>query len=296
MSAPGVFRAWWWRSSQAQRLALTSVATVAGLALSGAALLWPRGMPAFLDGVSSFADSPASSTTTTADIAMPVVTPTPDDPVITVKAVSTAARFDGVDATGRPVAIRVSGIVSAAGCWSTESVRQASEALLDKRVWLVHATIAHPDPDGRVPAQVLLPDGHDYALTMLRAGAVRVGTGPEQGKLTAAEADARQARRGLWGSSCTPASSEGSTAGQPVQTTSATGPTTTTSAVDPTVTAHPTTSTDLPTTTHSGQQGGQSDVQVGQPCSPEGASGVTSQGQAVTCVQGMDGQTRWRKS
>jgi hypothetical protein len=35
---------------------------------------------------------------------------------------------------------------------------------------------------------------------------------------------------------------------------------------------------------------------VGQPCSPEGATDVTAQGQAVTCVRGPAGNDRWRKS
>jgi hypothetical protein len=194
------------------------------------------------------------------------------------------------------MAVRVLGIVSPAGCWSTESVHEASDALLGKRVWLVHATMAQPDPDGRMPAQVLLPDRHDYALTMLRAGAARADSGPERGLLAAAEADARQARRGLWGSSCRPTIGEGSTAGQPVPTAPATGTTTTTSPEGPIVTTHPTTSataTDPPTTTDSGDQGS---VQVGQPCSPEGATGVTSKGQAVRCERGPGGQDKWRKS
>jgi endonuclease YncB( thermonuclease family) len=296
LSVPGALRGWWWGRSQIQRLAVTSLATAVGLTLFGAALFWPRGMPSFLDGVTSFAQPPTSSPAAGADTAIPVATPTTDDPVITVTTVSTAVRFDGVDATtGRAVAVRVLGIVSAAGCWSAQSVHQASDALLGKRVWLVHATMAQPDPDGRLPAQVLLPDRHDYALTMLRAGAARADSGPERGVLAAAEADARQARRGLWGSSCTPMTGAGSPAGQPVQTAPATGLTTTTSPEEPVVTTHPTTSATAtdPSTTDSGGQG---NVQVGQPCSPEGATGVTAQGQAVRCVRGPGGQTKWRKS
>lgn len=284
LSAPGWPRGWWWRSSQLQRLAVTGVATTVGLALSGAALFPPATRPAFLGGPTTATDSPHETTTT--DSAVPVVQPTPEDTAITVTTVSTVAQFEGVDSAGHAVAVRVHGIVALTGCWSAESTAQAKQALLGKHVWLIHAPAGQPS----VTAQVLLPDRHDYALTMVHAGAARADTGPGQAAFAAAEADSQHSRRGLWGSSCAPASSVGSTTTQ----TTSTG-TTTTSAGQSTASPPPATSTSAdepPVTTTSGD----GHARVGQPCSPEGATDVTAQGQAVTCVRGPGGNDRWRKS
>jgi endonuclease YncB( thermonuclease family) len=290
LAAPGWLRGWWWRSSQLQRLAVSGVATVVGLALSGVALFPPSGKPALFDGATSATES--QHRTTTADTSIPVVPSTPEDAVITVTTVSTVARFEGVDSTsGHAVAVHVLGILALAGCWSAESTAQASEALLGRRVWLVHTAGGQPHPEGDVTAQVLLPDHHDYALTMVRAGAARTDTRPDQAALVAAQADSQQARRGLWGSSCAPTPGSGSTTGQttPSGATATTSPTQSTASAPPT----PTTSgTEPPVTTTSGD----GRVRVGQPCSPVGATGVTAQGQLVTCVRGAAGNDRWRKS
>jgi hypothetical protein len=47
--------------------------------------------------------------------------------------------------------------------------------------------------------------------------------------------------------------------------------------------------TPKPTDSAGVQQG----VEVGDPCSPVGANGVTTDGQAVRCVRDVDGQLRW---
>jgi endonuclease YncB( thermonuclease family) len=283
LAAPGRLRGWWWGSSQLQRLSVTGAATAVGLALSGVALFAPSDRPALFDGVTSTVEPHGGATT--ADTAIPVVPPAPEDVVITVTKVSTVARFDGVDTTtGHAVAVRVLGILPMTGCWSAESTAQANAALAGKRVWLVHGA---PHPEGDVTAQVLLPDRHDYALTMVSAGAARADTGPAQAALAAAQADSQHARRGLWGSSCAPAPGAGSTTGQTTLSATTTPAQSTTSAP-----ATTTTSDEPPVTTTSGDD----QVRVGQPCSPEGATAITPQGQAVTCVRGPGGNDKWRKS
>jgi hypothetical protein len=67
---------------------------------------------------------------------------------------------------------------------------------------------------------------------------------------------------------------------------------TTTSAAAESTTAGPsTTTTNAATTTIDVQRG----VRVGEPCSPEGATGITVQGQTVTCVADPRGKAKWRK-
>jgi hypothetical protein len=222
-----------------------------------------------------------------------------------VTSVSGVDLLDGVyTVDNRPVAVRVAGIRSVSSCWASEALASASELLRGKQVRLT-GDRSPADPDGRVRARVLLPDRHDYALTILGAGAARLGA--EQGglayqkDLAAAEADARRARRGSWGSFCE--TSPGShSAQQPPngQDPTAAGQELTPARTpaqlpDPTMPVPPTivtTTTAVPPVPDAVQRG----VQAGEPCSPEGARGVTGDGTDVVCAATAGGVATWRKA
>lgn len=114
---------------------------------------------------------------------------------------------------GRPITVRILGIDSPetkdprkpVQCWGPEASEFARATLLDQRVQLV----ADPSQDardryGRTLAYVRLADGRDYSVEAARAGVARAYTYKrpvaEHDQIAAAEADAKAAGRGLWGS------------------------------------------------------------------------------------------------
>jgi micrococcal nuclease len=94
------------------------------------------------------------------------------------------------------------------GCWGPEATAFAKSTLLGQRV----AVIADPTQDrtdryGRTLAYLVRADGWDYSVEAARAGAARsyvYGGVPvsRHSAITAAEAEARDASRGLWGPPC----------------------------------------------------------------------------------------------
>ena len=232
---------------------------------------------------------------------IPVITaPRPADPVVEVRAVSAVDLFDGVHtANGASVQVRVEGLRSAAQCWQAESLAFARDTLQDKGVHLVVNTNARP-PNGRQTAQVLLPDGQDFALIALTAGAALAETAETDTELLAAEGDARANRRGLWSNACAPSQTGTSTSESTTTTTTttATTATTTTSRV-PRPSRTTTTRTSVPgessaaTTTTFPSDDVQEGVKAGRLCSPEGAAGITDSGREVTCQRTLLGNLRW---
>ncbi len=221
------------------------------------------------------------------------------DRQITVTSVPAVDLIDGTDAAAnRPLAIRVAGIRAVPDCWAGEARARALNLLSGKQVWLVTDNI-HPARDGRVHAMVLLSDGHDYAYTVVNAGAALADTGPgaaaNQGELTAAQAAARRTRTGWWSSTCSAAPAGDST------TSTSAPPTdqvpTTNTPVTPTVTGAPapppamTSSTAPPA-----DDGVQHNVHLGAPCSPPGARGVTTQGQDAVCTAKGNDPAKWKKA
>lgn len=92
-------------------------------------------------------------------------------------------------------------------CWATESRKFAEQTLSGKKVKLFIAPgQTDPGKDAGVEAHVVLSDGTNYGVTALEAGAVRVDTNaklPElMDKFTAAQSQASDAKRGLWGEPC----------------------------------------------------------------------------------------------
>lgn len=94
------------------------------------------------------------------------------------------------------------------GCWGAEASRFATEALLGQRVALI------PDPSqdrtdryGRTLAYLDRADGWDYSVEAARAGAAHSYTYrgrpvERAADIAAAEQEARDADRGLWGPPC----------------------------------------------------------------------------------------------
>jgi micrococcal nuclease len=117
------------------------------------------------------------------------------------------------DALGSKTKVRVLGIDTPetrnpqlpVQCWGPEATQFATATLLHQQVTVV----ADPTQDardrfGRLLAYLYLPDGSNYSVLAARAGVARAyiyDNRPvtEHTAIAAAEADARAAGRGLWG-------------------------------------------------------------------------------------------------
>ncbi|MEU0880453.1 thermonuclease family protein [Lentzea sp. NPDC005914] len=202
--------------------------------------------------------------------------------------------FNGLDATtSELVRVRVTGIRSTGPCWAHDELAFARTTLNGRQVRLLDDGRGARDPEGRLLVKVLLPTGQDYAETAAAAGAAVPDTG-SNAQLTSAESEARQQRRGVWASTCVPSVSGSS---QPPPSSATDKPTeSSTSMARPTA---PVVVPPQPTVTTTPQPQPPDDIQrgveMGAPCSPEGAHGVTAKGQDVTCQRkGKD--VRWTKA
>jgi micrococcal nuclease len=94
------------------------------------------------------------------------------------------------------------------GCWGPEATEFAKSTMLDQRVALVtDLTQDRTDRFGRTLAYLVRADGWDYSVEAARAGAAHsyvYGGVPvsRYGSIEAAETEARDAGRGLWGPPC----------------------------------------------------------------------------------------------
>ena len=94
------------------------------------------------------------------------------------------------------------------GCWGPEATEFANSTLLGQRVALVpDPTQDSTDRYGRTLAHLVRTDGWDYSVEAARAGAAHsyiYGGNPvsHHDAIEAAETEARDARRGLWGPPC----------------------------------------------------------------------------------------------
>lgn len=105
--------------------------------------------------------------------------------------------------------VRILGVdapeVRPAQCWAREATAFAKTTLLGQRVQAIgDPTQQRLDRYGRALLYLQLPDGRDFSVEAARAGAVRsyvYGGEPVQrhAQIVAAEAEAKQARRGMWG-------------------------------------------------------------------------------------------------
>lgn len=94
------------------------------------------------------------------------------------------------------------------GCWGPEASAFARDALAGQRVALIgDPTQDSHDRYGRTLAYLVKADGWDYSVEAARAGTARsvvFGRNPvqQQGAIEAAEREARDSGRGLWGPPC----------------------------------------------------------------------------------------------
>jgi micrococcal nuclease len=94
------------------------------------------------------------------------------------------------------------------GCWGPEATEFAESTLAGQRVAMVtDPTQDRTDRYGRTLADLVRADGFDYSVEAVRAGAAHVYVYDDRpvewyGELEAAEREARDAGRGLWGPPC----------------------------------------------------------------------------------------------
>lgn len=140
----------------------------------------------------------------------------PDAPTATVLRIVDGDTVDIVDDTRGRLRIRVLGIDTpevkkpgySVGCWGPQASKFAQDTLAGQRV----AVTADPSQDahdryGRSLAYLDKPGNWDYSIEAARAGAARsytYGHSPvaRAPQIQAAENEAKQARRGLWGPPC----------------------------------------------------------------------------------------------
>lgn len=111
-------------------------------------------------------------------------------------------RLSGIDA---PESVKRGYTVA---CWGKEASDYAKTQLSGQQVTL----LTDPDSDthdryGRTLGAILLPDGHNFAVEAVRSGNARPYVyehrpGRWAAEIAAAEKEARQDSRGLWGSPC----------------------------------------------------------------------------------------------
>lgn len=93
-------------------------------------------------------------------------------------------------------------------CWGPEATEFAKSTLLGQRVAIVtDPTQDRTDRYGRTLAYLVRADGWDYSVEAARAGTAKsyvYGGVPvsRHGAIAAAEGEARNALRGLWGAPC----------------------------------------------------------------------------------------------
>jgi endonuclease YncB( thermonuclease family) len=107
-------------------------------------------------------------------------------------------RLAGVEAPPRPLAL------AASASWPSEELSRAGlERLVSGGSLSLSPASANPDRYGRTHVYAFLPDGGSLQAALAAEGLVRVRWFPNEngcfGSFLAAEAGARQARRGLWG-------------------------------------------------------------------------------------------------
>ncbi|NKE60410.1 hypothetical protein FXN61_27915 [Lentzea sp. PSKA42] len=274
---PGIVRRFWWRTSQSARLAIMCLGVLTALVTTGAA--------GFVGG-----ELPREQGSTGLDAALH----RGDAFEVTVHTVSDVDSFEGMEpATGLFFHAQVAGMRPIAGCRLTESRATAQNLLRGKNVWL---TVKKDGVSGsdRIAVDVRLPDGADYAQTMVHDGAASADLST-RGELASVESAARQERRGVWAAGCAPgevtASSEpsSSTPAPTTTTTTTTAPATESSA--PPSPAPPVTSTSSPEPDDDEWM----NERLGKPCLIEGARRTSPSGGEMVCARNGKNQLRWRR-
>ena len=272
----GIVRRFWWRTSQPARLAIGCFGVVTALAATGAVafggddLSRERGNGLEASGFRG------------------------DSLQVTVREVTEVDLFEGAEPiTGRLVRARVAGLRPVADCWAAESRAGAQDLLRGKVVRLV----VKKDASGsdRLLVDVELPDGTDYAQTVVSGGVVPADLSA-RGELARDESAARLGRLGLWAAGCAPGG---------VTTASSTPPSSSVSSAPTTTTVTTTTETSTPppppppppTTTSSEPPDEEwDDSRLGKLCLIEGARRTTRDGYEIVCSRNGKNQLRWRRA
>jgi hypothetical protein len=213
-----------------------------------------------------------------------------------VRAVSEVDSFDGVEpATGLFFRAHVAGLLGT-GCRSAQSREAAQNLLLGKNVRLVVRKDGVFDGD-RMTVDVVLPDGTDYARTIVHDGLAPADPSA-RGDLAVVDAAARQEHRGLWAIGCATAVAPPTTAATTSSSSSSSVPATTTTAATTTDPVAPTSSSSpVPVTSSSPPPGDGSwiDVLLGRQCFEEGARRTSASGDEMVCARNGRDRLRWRR-
>jgi endonuclease YncB( thermonuclease family) len=296
---PGPLRQWWWRTTQRSRLTVLGGLTLLAMTLAGVPLaVLPNG------NAPRAAAAPPASSTSSSTSSRPTTTsaPAPGDLAVTVTDVPAVDVLTGQDAEQKPVVIKIAGIAPLPSCRSNEALTAAAELLRGKQVRVPGGETATPDQTGRVVGTAVLPDGRDYAHTAVSGGLAKTdpaAPAPNASDLVAAEATAQQTAQGAWRPCTTEDPGDQASDGG---TTTTDGQQTDVPGTQPPPNTDPPPDDDDPQpptsdTTTPPEDDIQRGVREGDPCSPQGALGITDRGQFVVCRDshhGPDG-LRWRR-
>ncbi|WP_394618705.1 hypothetical protein JNUCC0626_06265 [Lentzea sp. JNUCC 0626] len=274
----GAVRRFWWRTSQPARLAIGCLGVVTALAATGA--------------VAFSGDDPSRNRGNGAHEASGF---RGDALQVTVSSVSEVDLFEGAEpVSGRVVRARVAGVRPVSDCWVAQSRAAAQELLLGKDVRLV---VKREDASGsdRILVDVELPDGADYARTVVSGGAVQADL-TARGDLASDESAARLGRLGLWTAGCVPGGVTTTVSVAPT-TSAVPSSTTTTTVTTTTEPAPPPPPAPVPTTTEPEPPDEEwDDFRLGRPCLFEGARRTTKDGYEIVCSRNGKNQLRWRRA
>lgn len=287
-TSPGIVRRFWWRTNQRVRLTVVCLGVLSALATTGAAGFAGDALPRERGGAGPGAAVHRGDTIE-----------------VTVYTVTDVDSFEGMEpATGLFFRARVAGLRRMTGCWDTESRATAQDLLRGKNVRLIVRNDGSSADDG-IAVDVRLPDGTDYAQTMVEEGAAAAEVST-RGELAPVESLARQETRGLWAFGCSLGEATATASSEPSSSSSSSspGPTTTTAAATTTTdsSAQPPSSRPPATTTTTRPPPDDEDddvwldVMLGKRCFNEGARRTSPNGNEVVCARNGNGQLRWRRA
>ncbi|MET9224327.1 hypothetical protein [Lentzea sp. NPDC003310] len=280
-TGPGIVRRLWWRADQRARFAVACLGVLSVLGVTGAVGFGGDERPVARDvpGVAVHRG---------------------DSFEVTVSTVSDVDSFEGVELdSGRVFGARVAGI-SPAPCWKSQSLAAAENLLRGKKVRLTVKADGDSGTD-RLPVDVRLPDGGDYARAIVSDGVASADLAA-RGELAPVEMDAKRQRRGLWAGGCTGYNDYAvpTTTTTPEPTTTTPPPTTTTTTTPPPPPPPPPT-TRPPAPPPPTLEPPDEDAEwlarfVGKRCFIEGARRTSPNGTEIVCDRGARDQLRWRRA
>ncbi len=278
---PGTVRRFWWRTSQGARLAIACLGVLTALVTTGAA------------GFTS--DMPREGGIAGLDEALR----RGDSFEVTVHTVSDVDTFEGLEpATGLSFRAQVSGLRRLSDCWLAESRAAAQKLLRGKNARLVVKKDGISGSD-RIAVDVQLPDGSDYARTIVNDGVASADLSA-RGELAPVEIAARQERRGLWAAGCSLGDPTTASSAPPSSTSSSSAPTSTTTTTSAPTTESSARRSSSPSPTSSSAPPDDDDEWVrdivGRRCLIEGAKRKSPKGNEVVCARNGKDQLRWRRA